>query len=283
VISWADWRAQAPSPPFAPLAQVLPVLPPKRWPLPQDWNALADLRRLRNARSLPLRFVPTSDGRLSALDFERRIHEAGEVETRADNWHDAFHACAWLLFPRAKARINALHMAAGAADAPNGRTPLRDLLTQFDESGLVIACADAQLAQLLAGFRWHELFWEKRARVQAAMDFVVFGHALYEHCLAPYDGLTAKGIVVPVRADYFTLEGPQRLALLDQALDSHITLLSAQAGPRDLQPLPIKGIPGWARENEDAAYYRDERQFRPGRGKAARSGPPAGAQSPTSE
>jgi len=36
-------------------------------------------------------------------------------------------------------------------------------------------------------------------------------------------------------------------------------------GPRDLQPLPLKGIPGWAAENQDPAYYRDERQFRPGR------------------
>jgi len=244
-------------------------LPAAHWPTAEDLTRLAAQRRLRNAHDLALRFVPATGEKRAALDFERRILDTGEVETRSENWHDVFHACAWLLFPRAKARINALHVAAGAAPAPNGRNPLRDLLTLFDESGIIIACADVPLACLLANFEWHELFWTHRERVRAAMDFTLFGHALYEQCHAPYDGLTAKAIVVPVTPDYFSLDKPQRVARMDAALEQMLLAAGAQgsplAAPRDLQPLPLKGIPGWAAENENPAYYRDERQFRPGR------------------
>ena len=226
---------------------------------------MAERLGLRNALGRPLRFVPSSSTKISALAFERRIFERGEIETRAESWHDAFHACAWALFPQAKARINALHMEAGASNAPNSRNPLRDLLTLFDESGIVIACADARLAGLLAGFQWQPLFREHRQQVREAMDFTIFGHALNEHCHSLYDGVTGKGIVVPVGPDYFRLDMPQRLALLDAAIEQFLTAPSSLSSPRDLQPLPIKGIPGWTPENENPAYYLDERQFRPGR------------------
>jgi hypothetical protein len=264
-ISWMQWRARLLAPPFAPLAHLLAALPADRWPLPADWNGLATGLNLANARGLPMRFVPAGADKQPALDFERRIFEHGEVATRAGNWHDAFHACAWALFPRSKARINALHVEAGTAPAPNGRGPLRDLLTLFDESGIVIACADPQLAELLAGFQWHELFWTRRERARQAMDFIIFGHALYEHCHALYDGVTGKGIVVPVEPAYFSLAAPQRLAQLDAAVEQFFAGAGALARTSTLQPLPLKGIPSWAAENQNEAYYRDRRQFRPGR------------------
>ncbi|MDB5803524.1 MAG: hypothetical protein JWN73_846 [Betaproteobacteria bacterium] len=273
MISWAAWRAQPPAPSFSPLTDLLKALPAERWPTPADWSRLATRMDLRNARGLPLRFVADSGTRLSALEFERRIFEQGEVETRGENWHDAFHACAWALFPRSKARINALHVEAGAAGAPNGRSPLRDLLTLFDESGVVIACADAQLAGLLANFQWHELFWVQRERVRREMDFMIFGHALYEHSHALYDGVTGKGVVIPVAADYFSWDPAQRLAHLDAALLQYFAAPHHLGGPRALQPLPLKGIPGWAAENENPGYYRDERQFRPGRMRDRAGGP----------
>jgi hypothetical protein len=265
MISWTAWRAQPPAPPFAPLAHLLELLPTDCWPQAADWNTLAHRLRLCNARGLPLRFAPAGADKLPALAFEQRIFEQGEVVTRQENWHDTFHACAWALFPRAKARINALHVAAGAADAPNRRSPLRDLLTLFDESGVVIACADAQLAGLLAEFRWHELFWNQRERVLQAMDFCLFGHALYEQSLALRDGITGKGIVVPVGREYFALDTPNRLAGLDASIEQWFAGPGTLGGPRVLQPLPLKGVPGWAAENRNEAYYRDERQFRPGR------------------
>lgn len=274
MISWAAWRAQPPAPPFSLLADLLKALPADHWPTPADWSSLAARMDLRNARGLPLRFVADSDSRLPALEFERRIFEKGEIETRGENWHDAFHACAWALFPRTKARINALHVEAGHASAPNARSPLRDLLTLFDESGIVIACADPQLAALLAHFQWHELFWTQRERARRAMDFTIFGHALYEHCHALYDGVTGKGVMVPVDATYFSWDAVRRLAYLDAALLQFFAAPDSLAGPRALQPLPLKGIPGWAAENENPDYYRDERQFRPGRMRDRAGGPP---------
>jgi hypothetical protein len=268
MISWAKWRAQPLAPPFAPLAHLLAVLPADRWPLPADWNALTNRLNLANARGLPLHFVAAATDKPPALEFERRVLDRGEVATRAENWHDAFHACAWALFPRAKARINALHLEAGAAPAPNGRSPLRDLLTLFDESGIVIACADPWLASLLAGFQWHQLFWVERQRALRALDFTIFGHALYQQCHALYDGVTGKGIVVPVEPEYFTCAAQQRLARLDAAIERFFAGADVLTGPRTLQPLPLKGIPGWAAENQDETYYRDERQFRPGRTRA---------------
>jgi len=151
------------------------------------------------------------------------------------------------------------------AMSPTRRSPLRNLLTLFDESGVVIACADPSLTDLLRRFRWHELFWTRRADVRAAMDFVIFGHALYEQAHTLYDGVTGKGIVVPVTPEYFALDTPARLALLDTAVEQFFTAATVDTGPHALQPLPLKGIPGWAPENEAEAYYRDERQFRPGR------------------
>jgi hypothetical protein len=205
----------------------------------------------------------------SALRFEQRIFERGEVETRPQCWHDTFHACAWLAFPRTKARINALHVADGAHDSPNRRSILRNFLTLFDEGGIVVASLRPDLLELLRGFRWGALFREHRQAVCEAMDFVIFGHALYERALAMHHGSTGKGILLEVEPAYFALDMAGRLACLDQRL---AVMFGAPAfAPRttQLQPLPIKGIPGWAVENEDPAYYDDVAQFRPGRRAAA--------------
>lgn len=262
--TWAQWRAGAPAAPFRALEEVLANLPADRWPSPEEWSTLAARRNVRNAGGLPLRFVAASSDGMGALDFEQRIFGRGEVETRPDNWHDAFHALAWLQFPRGKARINALHVEHGASGAPNARSPLRDLLTLFDESGIIIACADPVLENLLRDFQWHELFWNRRAAVQTSMHFTLFGHALCEQALSPYDGVTGKGVILPVTPDYFALDAQARLAYLDAEIEK-LFATAALASPDDLQPLPLKGIPGWAPENEREDYYRDERQFRPGR------------------
>lgn len=84
-----------------------------------DWldalNRLAAWRGLVNARRLPLRFVPGEDA--SALDYERRIHEAGEIACRAHGAgarHDFHNALVWLRFPRLKGAFNQLHCEQGA-------------------------------------------------------------------------------------------------------------------------------------------------------------------------
>jgi Protein of unknown function (DUF3025) len=201
---------------------------------------------VRTASGRPLRFVaPDREDR----SYELRVHDSGEVPTRADNLHDWFNALAWLAFPRTKARINALH----AAEIPRERGQrgrLRDLLTIFDEGGAVVVCEETELVDLLRGTRWKELFWQRRSRVLATMRFVVIGHAVLEKALEPWPGITCKAIIVPPGGD------------VDAQAAQWLAGLLPTATPRELLPLPIFGYPGWFPGNERAEFYEDARYFR---------------------
>ena len=77
--------------------------------------ALARSRGLALPDGRPLTFAPASGGATAALDWERAIAATGCVRLREGSWHDAFNALAWLAFPRTKAALNAVHVAACAA------------------------------------------------------------------------------------------------------------------------------------------------------------------------
>ena len=252
-----------------PLKPLVDALPQDRWPEALDWSACAARHELKNALDVPISFVAPSHPEPSALAFEARIYERGEVETRAATWHDALHACTWLTYPRTKARINALHVADGLDTTPNRRSVLRNILTLIDEGGLIVASCNPQLLALLRGFQWQALFWEQRALVRREMDFVIFGHALYERALAMHYGSTGRGILLEVAPDYFDWDMPQRVRHLDARLAALLGDPAQLTSTAMLHPVPIKGIPGWDAANQDAGYYRDTQQFRPGRRKAA--------------
>jgi len=97
------------------------------------------------------------------------------------------------------------------------------------------------------------------------MGFFLFGHALYEKALAPYIGWTGKAWIVAVPQTFFARPHDEQIAELDGhiAADLHAGEL---ATPVCLSPLPLLGIPGWAPENADPAYYDNTAYFRPGRG-----------------
>ena len=222
--------------------------------------ALAGRHPVFTAAGLPVRFVPPQD---DGLGYERRIGERGEVETRPDNWHDFFNALVWLAFPRAKAALSGRHMGCMGGDgAPRGTA--RDALTHFDECGLVVLSSQVELLDLLRGFRWRELFVERRAAVIERMRFVVFGHATYEALLQPFRGLTAKAILLADDAGLSARPPEELPAALDARL-ADILASGAYARPRDFQPVPLLGIPGVTAESENPAYYDDTWQFRPGR------------------
>lgn len=232
------------------------------------WPVLSDLQQLANRDGKPVRFVPQSDKpQHLEEEYEPRIYLKGEVQTRTENWHDLFNALAWLAFPETKATINARHYAEILQERAGGkpRGKVRDRLTQFDESGVAILCADAELAQLLADHQWKHLFWEQRERVGCAMRFLVFGHSLYEKSLRPYPGITGKALVLEVTAQDLQQPLHEVVALADKLLAEVVGDVNRFNAETRLQPLPLMGVPGWVPDNADPAYYNDVRYFRPKR------------------
>jgi hypothetical protein len=259
------------SPWLGALHATLRKLPAERFPTLADLNALALDLGARSGGGAQLRFV-AGGGKARDFDgqYEVRIFRSGEVPTRAGSWHDLFNALAWLAFPRTKAVLNRRHYEASSAlrgDAPRGtaRGTARDVLTLFDEGGMLVACSDPALAELLRGFRWKELFWHGRAVATARMRFFVFGHAIHEKSLAPFRGVTAKALVIAVAPDALAHPIEAQVAALDAAAAEYFSRPESLGSTRLLAPLPVLGIPGWVPENADPAYYDDVTQFRPGR------------------
>lgn len=254
------------SPLFDPLRPWLDRLPQR-----PDTQAVAELARqfpIHTENGQQVSFVPPqADG----LVYECRIWENGEVETRPDNWHDFFNALVWLSFPRTKIAVSAAHMRAMQAPGEK-RTNERDILTHFDECGIVVLSSQPELLELLREFRWKELFVEHRSDVLRSMRFIIFGHATYEQWLKPFRGLTAKAVLYPVSEDLLSMPMKAQVAAVDGMLAADLTS-GRYSRPRDFQPLPLLGVPGATLDNEDPAYYDDTWQFRPGR----RGKPGAGA------
>lgn len=257
---------------FAPLHSVIFHLGTDGFPTLQDCNALlaAHHPTLAVHSGRPLRFVPQEYGKLPFEEqYEPRCFLKGEVPTRANNWHDLLNALVWLIFPKAKAAINARHYRALTEESDSvihsQRGAVRDTNTLLDESGVIVACADAELAELLRNFEWKELFWKRRKQVQFSMGFHLFGHGLYEKALRPYIGMTGQGLLLPVEQTFFTWSQERQLAHLDEMLAGYLTSAAHCRSTRELTPVPLLGVPGWAAENESAAYYDNTNYFRTGR------------------
>jgi Protein of unknown function (DUF3025) len=272
--STQEWNKEAllHNPTFAPLHSIIIHLEPDEFPTLQVCNTLLAAQRPAIAvqSGHPLTFVPQEYGKLPFdLQYEPRCFLKGEVPTRANNWHDLLNALVWLIFPQAKAAINARHFLAltGAGDSsvPGQRGAVRDTSTLLDESGVIVAYADAELAELLRNFQWKELFWRRRAQVRSGMGFYLFGHGLYEKALSPYIGLTGQGLLLPVEQTFFSWPYARQLAHLDALLAGYLASGAHCRSTRELTPVPVLGVPGWAAENENATYYDNTDYFRTGR------------------
>ncbi len=244
--------------------------PSQQWPTLSDYQALLDrLPPLRTGSGAWLRVAPQAAEKPQdwRQGYEPRIYMTGALQTRAESWHDCFNLLAWATFPLAKAALNARHYALleARAGAPVPRTPSQDALTQFDESGVIVLCADPVLTALLRAFQWKKLFWECRTEVRARMRCFLFGHGLMEKALVPYRGMTGKGIVLPVSPALLALPLEAQLIQADRMLADLIAEPRYLTQPRDFAPVPVLGFPGFTTENEGPAYYDDQRYFRPGR------------------
>ncbi|MBI4192765.1 MAG: DUF3025 domain-containing protein [Betaproteobacteria bacterium] len=257
------------SPMFDPLRAAARGLRGPYWPGCDDLNRIIASRSVSmvTAGGRPLRFVEQRFPQHAFEDkYEPRIFLRGEVQFRACNWHDLFNALVWLTFPAAKAALNRRHYGElerqRASGAPN-RGPAQDALTLFDEGGVIVAAGDAGLAALLTGFQWKELFWRRRAEVVARMRFYLFGHALYEKALAPFVGVTGRGVICEVAGAFFAQPLAQQLRELDAMLAARLGDPVQFLAPRDLAPVPILGVPGWCEDSEREHYYDNLDYFRP--------------------
>ena len=257
------------SPMFEPLQAGAAGLHTDRWPTLDDFNRLLARHGepITTASGATLRVVAQARRPASwAERYEARVFLKGELQMREGSWHDLLNLLTWLAFPRAKAALNARHYAAlrrqleaGAAN----RGPTQDALTLFDEGGVVVASADDTLAECLRAWRWKELFWERRAMLRSRMRFYLFGHALYEKALLPFTGITGRGILWKATREQLTAPLDEQLLAIDAGIAQHIADDCRLAGTRELEVVPVLGVPGWCPDNEREAYYDNRDYFRP--------------------
>lgn len=271
------WSELLVSPLFEPLHPVLERLGRDHFPALGDLNALLAARPDIAVQSGKLLcFVGQGLGEPgSGARYEPRCYLNGEVQTRENNLHDLFNALVWLTFPQSKAAINARHYRALTDAIPVSQTRrggVRDTATLFDESGVIVACANTRLAGLLCDFKWKELFWSHRDEVSAAMGFYIFGHGLYEKAMRPYIGMTGQGLVLDVAAEFFTWPTARRLQHLDARVAAYLNGVSNCGDTRELTPVPLLGVPDWSEDSVHEAYYDNRDYFRPGRRSALGDG-----------
>lgn len=260
-------------PMFEPLR---PLLEPLRHY--DEWPGLDAYQQLLDALDTPIRTL--SGAAIKVVPqaglpdhFEQhyapRIYLSGEIQTRRRNWHDLFQLLTWFVFPRTKAVINAIHIPRARQRLERGevgrRTPMENMLSLFDEGGVVLVSSKASLLQRVRDFQWKALFWERREELAGKFDCITFGHAMYEKGLQPYLGMTANAILLQVEPAYFTWSLAERLTYIDAELAAIFEAGERYIQPRDLQPFPILGMPGWDSRNANEAYYDNSDYFRPGR------------------
>jgi hypothetical protein len=198
----------------------------------------------------PLQFVPPS-AMPPGSAYEWFVFETGQCPVRA-GLHDFFNGLVWLQFPRTKRELNRLQAQEIERGGIGGRRgAVRDAITVFDENGALLSAPPA-LWQALERREWRQLFVELRPLWHEAR-LLVFGHALLEQLVAPRKGLTAH----VWRADAAMDSG----AACDAWLAPRCTAEVLAAKP--FTPLPLLGIPGWWRENENFSFYDDSHVFRP--------------------
>jgi hypothetical protein len=86
---------------------------------------------------------------------------------------------------------------------------------------------------------------------------------MYEKAFTPFIGFTGKAYCIAVDDDFFQGDKISQYKKLDQLLSQDIKTHNSLADSSDLSPLPILGIPGWAKENESPEYYNNSNYFRP--------------------
>ncbi len=235
-----------------------------QWPGREALDDLLAARELTTGGGARLHLVPPSS---SSQSYESRIYIHGEMQYRERDWHDFFNLLTWLVYPRTKRALNAAHHEALTrtpvqTGTRGTRGRVRDALTVFDESGVIVASSSMDLLGDVHAFNWKPLFWAQRERVRVEMQFFLFGHAMFEKALRPYVGITAHALLIPVPHEVMAASATLQLESIDALASAEV---AAMTTPQMLSPLPLLGVPGWWPANEAEGFYDNEDYFRRGR------------------
>lgn len=207
-------------------------------------------------------------------NYQLRIFFSGEVPSRTENWHDFFNAWTWIFLPRVKSAINKRHFYCldETIEFPwrlqgGNRNREQDMLTLFDEGGLLVVTDDDELWQLVVERRWMSLFVEQSERVYAKMMFIPVGHALFECALNGHPHLHASCIRVTanVAQQLKRSDGGcslETLKLIDERAALEIERRTHLRSPDDLHAFPIWGLRGWHPQAGDPSFISDKTHFR---------------------
>jgi len=240
----------------------------KQWPTLEQFAAEFSKRNIQSHNGKPIQ--PVEQGytpeKFDDL-YESRIFLKGELQTRLENWHDFFNATAWLQFPKIKSALNALHYGTSVnREAGTNRSPLENAIALFDECGAIIVADDEKYLDLIRQHQWKEIFRDKKD-IWAQNDFsghiqcYVFGHAMHEKALAPYLGMTTHTILLKKESVFFDQTFQNQISELDKQIAE--TWINNEINKtKDLQPLPLLGIPGWWNQKQDDVFYNNQEYFR---------------------
>lgn len=257
-------------PSFFPLERIIPSLIKFKdhWPTPANYNEILEQQvnyPLYSCAGKILHFVDQeSTGKEFENSYEPAIYLRGTVPTRPENWHDFFNFCIWTTFPKTKAFLNFLqytHLLHRRKENIVKRTLVENVGAQFDETGVIVVSTDPSLLNLLVDFKWLELFFDNKLNVHKHLKLFIFGHGLYEKCLNPYIGLTAKGICFQVEPDFFSEHLDLQLNRLDELALNYLQTLNVKSVREALKPVPILGYPGW-HPAQSKEFYLDKTYFR---------------------
>ena len=264
-MDWPGARQKFLTAPFDSLREPLDrLIDDAAWPGIVRFNECAT--GITNFRGQPIRFVANEETN-AATHYETRIAESGEIATR-ENWHDFFNAMSWLAFPESKAAISEMHarlLSIRGEGEFRERSIARDVLTLFDEGGIIVASPDESLLELIRHFDWRALFVERRADVGARMRFSLFGHSMLEKALDPYVGVTAKAILFLVDDTFLGNTHAEQMRHIDQRVATWLMDEANLSSTKKFSPLPWLGIPGWWAENLSPPFYDNQHYFRSGR------------------
>lgn len=234
-----------------------------QWPTLEQFAAEFKKRNIKSFNGENIHPVAQGDTPEKFDDlYESRIYLKGELQTRLENWHDFFNAMCWLQFPKIKSALNQLHFEhSQQREEGSNRSPLENAIALFDECGAIIVADDEKYLDLIRNHQWKEIFHNNKEIWGTHIQCYVFGHAMHEKALTPYIGMTTHSVLLKKDTIFFEQSYLSQLTELDVQV-SNIWLDREIKKTRDLQPIPLLGIPSWyLQQNDD--FYNNTDYFRP--------------------